>query len=394
MNWKKRIKRKHIVLSIIIIACLSIYYYRHKTSKEEVMYITAEVKRTNINKTISATGEVIVNNLTDVGAQVSGKIEKLYVVLGQEVKKGDMIAQIDSTTQQNEVDMNKAKLQTYRAQLKAYKISLKVAKSKYERGQKLIKVNAISKESFEDLENDYELAKAKITELESLINQTEISLSTAETNLGYTKINAPIDGTIVSVPVKEGQTVNSGLSTPTIVQIANLNEVEILMEISEGDITNITTGIKVDYSVLGDETTYTTTLKTIDPALTLLTNDNYTGIVGSSEAIYYYGRLVVPNKDRKLRIGMTTQNTIYVADAEDVLAVPSVAIYTKDNGIKCVKILKDDNTVEEKVIRTGITDNIMTEIKGGLYGGEKVVISQLTASEAKEKAKNGMPRRR
>lgn len=221
-----------------------------------------------------------------------------------------MIAEIDSTTQQNEVDINKAKLNSYEAQLAAAKVSLKIAEKKYKRTQALRKQNAASAEDLEDAEDAYETAKSKVTELDSTIKETEISLSTAETNLGYTKITAPLDGTIVSVPVKQGQTINAAMDTPTIVQIADLSQMEILIEISEGDISNIKPGVKVTYSILGDlNNIYETTLKSIDPGLTLLTNNEYTEVVGSDEAIYYYGRLVVPNDRGVLRIGMTTQTS-------------------------------------------------------------------------------------
>lgn len=241
-----------------------------------------------------------------------------------------MIAEIDSTTQQNEVDINKAKLNSYEAQLAAAKVSLKIAEKKYKRTQALRKQNAASAEDLEDAEDAYETAKSKVTELDSTIKETEISLSTAETNLGYTKITAPLDGTIVSVPVKQGQTINAAMDTPTIVQIADLSQMEILIEISEGDISNIKPGVKVTYSILGDlNNIYETTLKSIDPGLTLLTNNEYTEVVGSDEAIYYYGRLVVPNDRGVLRIGMTTQNVIYEDSAEDVLTVPATAIKTK-----------------------------------------------------------------
>ncbi len=225
-----------------------------------------------------------------------------------------MIAQIDSTTQENDVNSTKAKLTSLKAQLDAAKISHKIAEKQYARAQRLRQRDAASEEDLENANDAYEAAKAKVTELEASISETELALNTAQTNLGYTKITAPLDGIIVSVPVKKGQTVNANMNTPTIVQIADLSKMEILIEISEGDIGNIETGARVTYTVLSNpDRIYETTLKSIDPGLTLLTNGEYTEVVGSSEAIYYYGRLVVPNDDGALRIGMTTQNVIYVA---------------------------------------------------------------------------------
>lgn len=351
---------------------------------DNITYITEKVQRQNIQKVVNAAGEVRAIQLVTVGAQVSGKIETLYVTVGQVVKKGDLIAEIDSTTQQNEVDINKAKLNSYEAQLAAAKVSLKIAEKKYKRAQALRKQNAASAEDLEDAEDAYETAKSKVTELDSTIKETEISLSTAETNLGYTKITAPLDGTIVSVPVKQGQTINAAMDTPTIVQIADLSQMEILIEISEGDISNIKPGVKVTYSILGDlNNIYETTLKSIDPGLTLLTNNEYTEVVGSDEAIYYYGRLVVPNDRGVLRIGMTTQNVIYEDSAEDVLTVPATAIKNEGQG-KFVEILTK-NGVEKRAVVTGVSDGLNIEVKSGVKEGEEAVLAKMSSAEISDK---------
>lgn len=383
-NNNKTMSKKKLLVYILIILVVVYFIYNHFKPKNDIVYMTQKVERESIENTVSATGEIGAEELVDVGAQVSGEIKKLYVELGQTVKKGDLIAQIDSTTQQNEVDINKAKLQSYKAQLQSAKVSFKVAAQQYDRAKKLMNSNAISKESLEDFENAYATAKSNLSEVESLVKQTEISLSTAETNLGYTKISAPIDGTIVSVPVEEGQTVNSAMTTPTIVQIADLTKMEILMEISEADVTKIKPGLKVSYSILGSSKKYDTTLKSIDPGLTLLTNGEYTGVVGSDEAVYYYGRLQIPNKDGKLRIGMTTENTIYIDSAYDVLTVPTMAVYKKGDDLY-VKILKDGDEVEERKIEPGVANSTTLEVKSGVSEGEEVVLSSLSTAEIDEK---------
>ena len=140
----------------------------------------------------------------------------------------------------------------------------------------LKKRDAASKESLEDAENAYALAKAEVTELESQIRQARIAVNTDEVNLGYTRITAPLDGTIVSVPVDEGQTVNANQTTPTIVQIADLDKMEIKIEISEGDITAVKPGMPITYTILSNpETEYKATLTSIDPGLTMLTDGSY-----------------------------------------------------------------------------------------------------------------------
>lgn len=382
---KNILKNKKKLLVYLLIICIggSLWLFYHKGN--DIIYITEPVKRQDVQKVVNATGEVRAIELVTVGAQVSGKIEKLYVSIGQTVKKGELIAEIDSTTQQNDVDINKARLDSYKAQLKAAEISLKVTEKQYKRTQTLKKRNAASDEDLENAEDAYETAKSRVTELESSIKETEISLSTAETNLGYTKITAPLDGTIVSIPVKQGQTINAAMDTPTIVQIADLTQMEILIEISEGDIGNIKPGVKVTYSILADlNNVFETTLKSIDPGLTLLTNDEYTEVVDSSEAIYYYGRLIVPNEDGHLRIGMTTQNVIYVESAENVLTLPVIAIQN-DGGKKYVDVLTP-NGVQRKTVITGVSDGLNIEVKEGVAENDEVIIAQMSSAEISDKA--------
>lgn len=376
--------RKKTILFIVGLIICGVAGWVYFNSDDAVSYITEPVKRQDIRKVVNAAGEVRAIELVTVGAQVSGEIEKLYVSVGQKVKKGDLIAEIDSTTQQNEVDTQKARLNSYQVQQASAEISLKIAERQYQRMQQLYKQNAASSEELENAEDTYELAKAKVAETDAALKETTIALSTAETNLGYTRITAPLDGTIVSVPVKQGQTVNAAMNTPAIVQIADLSTMEILIEISEGDIANIKPGIRVDYSVLADlNNVYETTLESVDPGLTLLTNAEYTEVVGSSEAIYYYGRLIVPNEDGLLRIGMTTQNVLYVDSAENVLTVPVIAL--KGSGEDTYVEVLTEAGVRQRPVETGVSDGLNIEIKNGLIVGDEVIIARLSSSEISNK---------
>lgn len=371
--------KKLIIIAVIIIVLIAIWYFFLK-EKEQVAYVFEPVVRADISRVVNATGEVGPVQLVSVGAQVTGKIEKLYVVVGQSIQKGDLIAKIDSTTQENDLASNKAKLDSYEAQLKATQVALKIAKTQYDRETKLYASKATSKENLENAENSYAAALSKVTELESLIVQTRIAVNTAEVNLGYTSIEATMDGTIVSVPVEEGQTVNANQTTPTIVQIADLGHMEILMEIAEGDVTKVGTGMRVTYSVLSEpQQIYETILDSIDPGLTTLTKGTYVKGGNTDTAVYYYGRLIVENPDGKLHIGMTTQNVVFIAEVKDVLTVPTLAIY-RQNGEQYVHVLEHGSVVE-KVVETGLSDNMNTEIKSGLKEGEQVITSSMTKSQ-------------
>ncbi len=377
-----------IPVSAVIVLILASLLFWITTREDDVTYMTEKVRTGNISQVVEATGEVAAVNLVSVGAQVSGQIKKLYVVLGQEVKQGEMIAEIDSQTQENTLNTDKAKLDNYKAQLEARKIILAISRKQYDRERVLMKTNSTSQQNLENARDAYATAKANVNEMESLIRQTQIAINTDETNLGYTKIRAPLNGTIVSVPVEEGQTVNANQTTPTIVQIANLNDMEIDIEISEGDITKVKPGMKIDYTILSEpNTVFHARLDSIDPGLTTLTDGSYdksssstSSSSSSNEAVYYYGRAYVDNPEGKLRIGMLTQNTIHVSSAENVLIVPSITI-SSQQGKHFVRVLTDKKKVEKREVETGISDGVFTEIKSGLNDGEQVISSEVSKGE-------------
>lgn len=385
-------KKLLLIIALAAVAAAAAFFLLRADKGDGVAYLTEPIIRGDLTKTVNAAGEVGAVQLVSVGAQVSGQIMKLHVKLGQKVNKGDLIAEIDSVPQLNQLESDKAKLQSYESQLAAKKVALKVAKTQYEREMQLKKRNAASKESYEDAENAYALAKAQVTEIESLIRQTRIAVNTDEVNLGYTRITAPLEGTVVSVPVDEGQTVNANQTTPTIVQIADLNQMEIKIEISEGDITAVKPGMPISYTILSEpETVYHATLTSIDPGLTTLTDGSYkttssTGASSSSSssssnnAVYYYGKALIDNNGGPLRIGMTTQNVITVAKADNVLLAPVVAVTSRD-GKKYVRLLGPDGKPVEREVTTGLADGIHIQILSGLKEGDRVITAQLTQQE-------------
>ena len=385
--------KKSKILIILLILGVGGYFVYDKffnIKDEKVEFITKKAKKGSFSKKVDATGEIFATELIDVGAQVSGQIKKLYVKLGDQVKKGDMIASIDSSTQQNNIDNKEAQLAIYKAQLESAKVALNIAKTQFDRENALFSKNATSKQEFESAKNTYSANSAKIKELEAQIKQTNIELSTAKINLGYTKITAPRDGTVVSVQVEEGQTVNANQTTPTIVNIADLSHVKMKMQIAEGDITKIKVGTPVEYSILSEPTKkFQTTVSSIDPGLTTLSDgsygssssskSSYSSSSSSSSAVYYYAQSIVDNKDGILRIGMTTQNELLIANVEDAIIVPSIGIKKDENGT-FVYVLKDGKPVKTAV-KTGIKDNLDTQIISGINEGDEIITSQGSSSE-------------
>ena len=385
-------KKSKILIILLILGVGGYFIYDNffKVKDEKVEFITKKAKKGSFSKKVDATGEIFATELIDVGAQVSGQIKKLYVKLGDQVKKGDMIASIDSSTQQNSIDNKEAQLAIYKAQLESAKVALNIAKTQFDRENALFAKNATSKQEFESAKNTFSANSAKIKELEAQIKQTNIELSTAKINLGYTKITAPRDGTVVSVQVEEGQTVNANQTTPTIVNIADLSRVKMKMQIAEGDITKIKVGTPVEYSILSEPTKkFQTTVSSIDPGLTTLSDgsygssssskSSYSSSSSSSSAVYYYAQSIVDNKDGILRIGMTTQNELLIANVKDAIIVPSIGIKKDENGT-FVYVLKDGKPVKTAV-KTGIKDNLDTQIISGINDGDEIITSQGSSSE-------------
>ena len=379
-------KKRFFILLGLLVTAGAAYYFFSSNSKQETTYLTESVTRGNVEKTVVASGSVESVNEVDVGAQASGKITKLYVKLGQEIKKGEMIADIDSTTQINTLNTKKAALVSYQAQLKAKKTAYDVALSSYNRLSKLYTQKATSLDSVNTAKSTLDNAKAEMEAIEANIKQAEIEVNTAETNVGYTKITAPMDGTVISVPVSEGQTVNANQTTPTIVTIADLSKMKIKPEISEGDITKVKAGQEVSFTILSDsQTVYHSVIDSVDPANTTTSDSSSTSSLSSSSssttsAIYYYANVLIDNPNRTLRIGMTTENNIKIANAKDVLLVSNMAIQKRD-GKSFVNVLNDKNQPEPREVEIGVQNDFKTEIKSGLNEGEKVIVSQVANGE-------------
>lgn len=378
-------KKIFVILGLLIVGGLA-YYFFASNNNQQSTYLTEKVIRGNIEKTVVASGSISSINEVDVGAQVSGKITKLYVTLGQDVKKGDLIADIDSTTQINNLNTKKAALASYQAQLKAKETALTVAQSAYSRYSKLYGQKAASLDDVNNAKNTFDAAKSEVDALKESIKQAEIEVNTAETNVGYTQITSPIDGTIISTPISEGQTVNSAQTTPTIVTVADLNKMLVKPEISEGDITKVKAGQAVSFTILSDPNThYKSVISSVDPATTTKSDNTSTSSSSSStssttSAVYYYANLIVDNPNRILRIGMTTENNIKIADAQNVLLVSNMAIQKKE-GKTFVNILNEKNQPEMREVEIGVQNDFQTEIKSGLTEGENVIVSQVAVGE-------------
>ncbi|WP_454254798.1 efflux RND transporter periplasmic adaptor subunit [Pseudomonas sp. Marseille-Q8238] len=361
--------------------------------------LTAEVRKADIEQTVIATGTLEAFKQVSVGAQVSGQITRLHVDFGDQVKQGDPIAEIDSLTRQNDLANAKASLANVRAQRAVQAATLKKVQLAFARQKAMLAQNASSREDYENAEADLATAKAQVAALDAQIQQAQIQVSTAEVDLGYTRITAPIDGTVVGVVVKEGQTVNSAQSAPTIVKVAQLDQMTVRAEISEADVVNLKPGLPVYFTILGEPgKRYNATLRMIEPAPdSINTSDSGTSSSSTSSstdtAVYYIGVFDVPNPDGKLRIAMTTEVNIVLDSAKGVPSLPVSALGTANrDGSYTVRVLKGGK-VEPRDIRTGLENSINAQVLDGLQVGDKVVLGDAAAGSSTTVRMRGGPMR-
>jgi membrane fusion protein, macrolide-specific efflux system len=348
--------------------------------------VTAAVTRGDIEQTVLATGILEPSKLINVGAQASGQVKKLYVELGDTVKAGDPIAEIDSRTQTNTVSNAQASVANARAQRSAAAANLTEARLNFERQQRLYAEGAAAKADFESAQANLANARANLAATDAQIRQASLQLNTAETNLGYTKIVAPMDGTIVAIVTEEGQTVNANQSAPTIVMLAQLDRMTVSAEISEADVEKVTTGQTVYFTTLGnsDERHYAT-LRAIAPAPTSIeTQGSSSASASSTSAVYYNGLFDVDNADGRLRTGMTAQVYIVQASAEDTLIVPASALERRGRN-RIVKVVANDGKVEERPVKVGISTSVEAQVLSGLEEGEKVVVAQASGEQSAQR---------
>ncbi len=385
---------------IVSIATGAYFYFR---SEQLPIAMTAPVSRGDVERTVLANGTVESNNLVSVGAQVSGQLKALKVALGDTVKAGQLVAEIDSLPQQNTLRNKTAALAAVRAQKLAKEASLRQAELAYKRQMQMLQGDAASRADFENAEATLSVTKAEIATLDAQIEQAKIAVDTAQLELGYTKIYTPIDGVVVAIVTKEGQTVNANQSAPTIIKVARLDRMTIKVEISEADVVRVKPSQRVYFTILGEpDNRYPAELGSIEPAPDSISKDssasNATSTTSSSStAIYYLGILDVPNIEGKLRISMTTQVNIVLAEAKNVLVVPAAALGQKNKeGRYSVRVETAAGKMEEQWVRIGLNNNVQAEILEGLQEGQRVVIGEQTsgtsAQPASPQRRNPMPR--
>jgi macrolide-specific efflux system membrane fusion protein len=341
--------------------------------------MTTQVIKGDIENLVTATGTINPKNSVEVGAQVSGQLEVLYVEVGDIVNKGDLLGQIDVTVFKAKVDQTKAQLKYQEAQLKEKEAQFELSNILYKRQTDLYAQDATSLEVLQNAKLNYDSALAQIEMIKAQIEQTQSSIQADEANLKYTSIYAPMSGTVVSITAKQGQTLNANQSAPIILEIADLTTMTVKAEVSEADITKLKNGMNVYFKTMGNKRQWFSTLDKVEPTPEVENN-----------VVLYNALFDVNNSDGKLMTYMTTQVFFVLENAKDTLILPLAAINTNKKE-PTVTLLLENGTQKEQVVKLGISNRVQAQILEGL--NENDVIA-LNTAKTTSKPNDSMPRMR
>lgn len=390
-----------IVLVILVLVVYGLWYGLWKRNDDAVIYTTETVARGDIENLVTATGTIQPRDYVDVGAQVSGQLEKLHVDVGSDVKAGDLLAEIDATVYAAKVDATRAQLRNQQAQLLDREAQLQLATINFQRTKNLFKEEAATSESLETAEASLKSAGAQLKALQAQIEQTESTLRVEAANLNYAKIYAPIDGTVVSITSRQGQTLNTNQMAPTIMRVADLSTMTVQTQVSEADIGKLRTEMPVYFTTLGSQgRRWYSKLDRIQPTPEVLNN-----------VVLYNALFDVPNENRLLMTQMSTQVFFIESQAKDALVVPMSAIsFPPSRGERqsgkthsaernkfreninstdeksaarpaIVKIMKADGSIEDRRVLVGVASRVQAQILEGVAEGEKIVSGSSRAGQ-------------
>lgn len=333
---------------------------------------TVAVVRGDIEKAVTALGSLQPKEYVDVGAQVSGQLKQVHVEIGDRVQKGDLLAEIDPTVFETRVRTDKANLENLKAQLAQQQAELGLARKQLKRNQALFKATAISQDTLQTSEAQVEIGEAQAAALAAQIDAAQATYDGDVANLGYTKIYAPMSGTIVSQTALEGQTLNANQTAPTILRIADLQTMTVKAQVAEADVVRIITGMPSYFTTLGlPDRRWEATVRQVLPTPEIV-----------NDVVLYDVLIDVGNSDGVLMTDMTAQVFFVLGSAKDVRLLPVSALGSRpaDGGEYEVRVLADSG-ISRRAIRLGLTDRTSAEIVSGLEVGDSVVVETPQARE-------------
>ena len=360
---KLRISKIWIAVVVIVIVAVAAWAMSGGKKEEDINFKEEKVALKTLQNSVTATGTIEAVTSVTVGTQVSGIVNKLYVDYNSQVKKGQVIAELDKTNLLSE-------LNTAKANLASAQSSLNYQAANMERYKTLYKKGLVSADEYENALLTYRQAKEQVA-------SSRENVQRAQTNLGYATITSPIDGTVISKSVEEGQTVAASFNTPELFTIAkDLTNMQVVANVDEADIGNVKEGDRVTFTVDAyPDDTFEGTVKQVRLEATTTNN-----------VVTYEVVISAPNADLKLKPGLTANVTIYTQERSGVLAVASKALRftpTKETVGKDMKIVDckgknkvwtlNGNTLTAHPVTIGQSDGINTEITKGLKQGDKIV---------------------
>lgn len=364
-----KIKKRYFIAIIAVIG-LSGIGIAHNLIKNRITYETTPLERCTITQVVEASGTINPVNTVSVGSVVSGLIESIYVDYNSQVKKGQLLAQIDPRNFQASVEQNTAQVQNAEANMAKIQAVTEMSRKTYVRYKNLYKKNFIAKSELDQAESDYLSNKAQIASAAAQISQARANLATAKTNLGYTKIIAPVDGTIIARKIDIGQSVAASFQAPELFTIAqDLTKMQIEVSVSEADIGKVAVGQEVTYTLDGyQDSIFKGKVTQVRISPTTVSN-----------VVTYTVIVEVDNEDLKLIPGMTANVSIITHKSENVLCAPNIALKYNPNtdGTRYknqgIWILSDKK--QKRVnIETGASDDTNIEIKSKeLHEGDKII---------------------
>ena len=364
------------------------------TSRPAAPAASVAIARADIESSVTAVGTLQPRRYVDVGAQVSGQILRLAVQPGDRVQKGQLLVEIDPSVQRATVDAGRASLAGLRAQLADQRAQHRWAGQQHARQRRMAADNATREEDVQSAEATLASAAARIDNLAAQIAQTQATLQADEARLGYTRIFAPMAGTVVSVTAREGQTLNATYQTPNVLRIADLSSMTVWSEVSEADVRRVKPGMAVYFTTLGaaDQRRWSGTVRQLLPApptpasKTGSTESGATPTGAPSKVVVYTALFDVDNADGELMPQMTAQVAFVEASAKDVVAVPAAALLPAGAGAAdrpSVRLLRADGSIETRAIRIGVRNRVSAQVLEGLVPGDRVVVGALVPGAPK-----------
>lgn len=374
---------------IILTSALALIIAFCFLSSKRVKYITKPVTKETITQYVEASGTIKPINTIAVGTQVSGTVAKIYVDYNSVVKKGDLLAELDPSLFQSNVDQSTAKLNNARASLSRATASLNYKKNNYQRYKNLYAKNYVSKDEVELAYSNYQQALAEVSSANAEVNAAQATLNNNLTNLGYSKITSPVDGTVISRAVDVGQTVAASFNTPTLFEVAkDLTQMQIETSVSEADIGKIKVGQVAKYTLDGYQD------KTFEGAVTQVRLASTT----TNNVVTYTVIVSVDNSEGFVIPGMTANVSIITSDVKNALCVPNQALkFTPvDNTKKYEKQgiwIKTNIGLERFDVELGAFDDNKTQIiSKDIKVGDKVCIGTVGGNKAKKSTGMRPPR--